>query len=211
MTPIDLKNETDIYASPLAKECARLAYIFDPDPSHALHVAKLAVRIFDLTLDDHCLNDRCRELLMAAACLHDIGRAHGKKAHHKSTFKMIQGIQLPMASDIEKTIISCIARYHRRSHPSPEHQGYCDLDSCRQQWIWNLGGILRVADCLDKSHLRYIIHLDLIRDERKHQLIAYSCSDLLAEKENFPKKKRLYEEAFGLVLELVVKRPELIK
>ena len=57
----------------LVQECLALRARYDEEPRHSDHVAKLALEIFDGLRGWHRYNDRLRELLFAAAILHDIG------------------------------------------------------------------------------------------------------------------------------------------
>ncbi len=125
---------------------------FDPDPAHALHVATLAVVLFDelKKLGLHTGACEYRALLEYGALLHDIGWISGQKQHHKVAFTMIQESPLPLTRE-EKHIVALVARYHRKAEPGdqPEFQA---LAEPVRDIVSKLAAIIRIADGLDRLH-----------------------------------------------------------
>ena len=67
--------------------------------------------------------------------------------------KMIVKEGLKEFSPTETKIIACIARYHRGSLPDKEeHEIYNTLEKHERKIVKRLGGILKLADGLDKAH-----------------------------------------------------------
>ena len=58
--------------------------------AHALHVAMLALQIFDQLRSLHDLSDHEREWLEYAALLHDVGYLIRRRQHHKHTYYLIK-------------------------------------------------------------------------------------------------------------------------
>ena len=69
--------------------------------------------------------------------------------HHKHSYYLIKSSGPSSFDAVELDIIANIARYHRKSHPSPRHLPFSQLSSTQQDVIRKLSAILRVADALD--------------------------------------------------------------
>ena len=130
-----------------------LAARFDDDRAHAEHVTRLAMDLFDQTVDVHGLDADCEEYLEAAGLLHNIGLAISHEAHHKHSYYLIRNAeQLTGFTNGEIEIIAQVARYHRRSAPKPKHAEFASLRPGEQDVVRKLAGMLRVAIGLDRTH-----------------------------------------------------------
>ena len=146
----------------LARESLALRARYDEEPGHTDHVAALAVQIFDGLRPWHNLGARSRELLHCAALLHDIGwsqKPDGKN-HHKWSAKLIQDHAWKTLTPEEMAIVAQIARYHRKAPPQPDHAEFHALKGAAQKSVMILGGILRIADALDRTHTGKIARLE---------------------------------------------------
>jgi exopolyphosphatase/guanosine-5'-triphosphate,3'-diphosphate pyrophosphatase len=131
----------------------RLADQLDPDVDHARRTARLAVRLFDLTRALHRLDDHARELLAAAAVLHNVGLFISHSAHHRHSYYVIRHSErLTGFNDHEIELMAQVARYHRKSHPSDRHPEFAALGEADRYLVRVLAGLLRVAIGLDRSH-----------------------------------------------------------
>jgi exopolyphosphatase/guanosine-5'-triphosphate,3'-diphosphate pyrophosphatase len=72
-----------------------LARNYDYDQRHADQVRHLAGQLFDQTADLHGYGEEERELLDAAATLHDLGMVIGYAGHHKHSQTLIENSGLP--------------------------------------------------------------------------------------------------------------------
>ena len=141
-------------ANALVQESLALRARYDEEPSHSNHVSELALQIYDGLGAWHKLDGRARELLQSAALLHDIGwsQTPDGKGHHKWSARMICEHPWKNLSQDEVAIVAQIARYHRKSPPAPEHDEFQALKPAAQKAVMILGGILRIADALDRTH-----------------------------------------------------------
>jgi exopolyphosphatase/guanosine-5'-triphosphate,3'-diphosphate pyrophosphatase len=48
--------------------------------------------------------------------------------------------------------VAQVARYHRKAIPQPDHGDFQNLSKADQKLVLVLGGILRLADALDRTH-----------------------------------------------------------
>ncbi|NNE96332.1 MAG: Ppx/GppA family phosphatase [Acidimicrobiales bacterium] len=131
----------------------RLSRTLDPDADHAQHCTKLALQLFDRTDDLHGCGPYERELLEMAGLLHNVGLFLSHSGHHKHSYYVIRNSeQLTGFNDNEIELIAQIARYHRKSHPSKNHEAYMALSKQDQHSVKVLAGILRIAIGLDRRH-----------------------------------------------------------
>jgi exopolyphosphatase/guanosine-5'-triphosphate,3'-diphosphate pyrophosphatase len=128
---------------------------------HALHVAGLALRLFDQTKSLHRLGQKEREWLEYAAVLHDIGYLINERQHHKHAYYLIKNSDLAGFTADEIDIVANVARYHRRSVPLKKHEAFTELSDSHQRTVRTLASLLRIADALDRSHFSVVDTLDV--------------------------------------------------
>lgn len=131
---------------------------YSTNPEHAKEVRRLSMMLFD-NADKKLfsMKEKEREYLQAAALLHDIGYSVEEKGHNKHSMRLIIENGLEGFNYTETKIIACIARYHRGSLPDKnEHEYYNTLEKSERKIVKRLGGILKLADGLDKDHKKLI-------------------------------------------------------
>ncbi|MCC6573689.1 MAG: CHAD domain-containing protein [Planctomycetes bacterium] len=128
----------------------------DPDPAHARHVSKLALDLFD-GLAKAGLNSPfgelgARELLEAAALLHNVGRSGGKKGSQKRAWREIRDLQPPIGwIDSDVQTVALLARYHRGALPSARQKTFAQLPVAARERLVKLAGVLRLAVAFDAT------------------------------------------------------------
>jgi exopolyphosphatase/guanosine-5'-triphosphate,3'-diphosphate pyrophosphatase len=147
---------------PLLEESLALRARYDEEPSHSDQVAALALQIYDGLHPWHNLGPRSRELLQSAALLHDIGwsQTPDGKGHHKWSARLIQEYVWKNLTSEEVPLVAQIARYHRKAPPQIDHDEFRTLKASAQKSVMILGGILRIADALDRTHTGKIVRLE---------------------------------------------------
>ncbi len=178
------------------------------DRPHGRRVARLALGLFDGAAPLHRLGVRERELLGTAALLHDVGLFVSRDQHHRHGYYLVRNAELVGFTDEEQEILANVARYHRKSHPKSGHDGYARLDAGARDVVRRLGGILRLADALDRTH-RGAVRAAGIRPGKRRALLWARCRNLQAAAEErwaCVQKKGLFEEAFGVRLGLSFRR-----
>jgi exopolyphosphatase / guanosine-5'-triphosphate,3'-diphosphate pyrophosphatase len=128
---------------------------------HSLHVASLALRLFDQTQRLHKLGTTERAWLEYAAILHDIGYLINERQHHKHAYYLIVNSELGGLSRDDVHIVANIARYHRRAIPHPKHDEFDSLSNKNKRIVRFLSAILRIADALDRTHFSVVRTLDV--------------------------------------------------
>jgi len=93
-----------------------LAIQYESDLRHVEHVALLSLQMFD-SLSGAGLFEPLpgeRELLWAAAMLHDVGMTISYDDHHKHSAYLIVSAEMPGFDPRERALIAQITRYHRK-------------------------------------------------------------------------------------------------
>ncbi|MFW5839269.1 MAG: metallophosphoesterase family protein [Planctomycetota bacterium] len=179
------------------------------EQEHAEHVTRLALMLFDQLQPLHEYGADQRDLLCAAAMLHDIGWVGGKKKHHKTSRDLILAAEGLKLDKSDRRMVAAIARYHRRALPCTSHRLYGRMKESDRQRLCLLGGMLRLADGLDRSHAGAVqdLHCRVISD----QVVVHCYSDAPAEPElqAGARKSDLLSRALGkeIVLDLAPPDP----
>ena len=163
-----------------------------------MQVARLAVRLFSATRELHGLGASDERLLVAAALLHDLGWAVRPEAHHKGSRDIILGIPLRGFSEEERAMIACLARYHRRAHPSDRHKVYRDLTAPAREKVRKLAAILRIADGLDRTHAATVKRLETRREGPVLTILVQQVPRSAIDLMGAQRKKGLFEAVFGV-------------
>lgn len=131
---------------------------YEQEPIHVRHVAKLAGQLFASLQPWHQRDAAAATHLHLAALLHDIGWSQSPdgSGHHKQSARIILAHSWQELPPADVPLIAQIARYHRKSLPCEKHKAYHVLSAEQQQLVCELGGILRVADALDRTHTQRV-------------------------------------------------------
>lgn len=149
-----LHHLTDLRRSSVLATARR----YEDDLDHAQHATDLALQLFDETSDLHGLGSYEREILEAGGLLHNVGRFVAHAAHHKHSYYLIRNSEhLSGFTESELELIAQVARYHRKSNPSPKHLEFSLLTAPDQARVRILAGLLRVAIGLDRTYRRSVM------------------------------------------------------
>lgn len=170
---------------------------FGYEEKHARTVAMLAEKIFDQLSDLHHLNRHQRTLLSAAALLHDIGYAIAQESHHKHSLYLIKHSELTGFSETDRLIVANVARYHRRALPKDRHPDYAALNQWERDIVCRLGGILRLADALDRSHASLVRDLHCMVMNNSVHIELHSTHACERELWAIEQKRDMFEQVFN--------------
>jgi exopolyphosphatase / guanosine-5'-triphosphate,3'-diphosphate pyrophosphatase len=175
----------------------------DNEPSHALAVRRVAESLFDATRPLHGLGEGERDLLTAAAMLHDIGWSVGASSHHKHSRDLILQNGVPGLDARGLALVACVARYHRKAFPAPSHAVYCDLTREDRSLVRKLAALLRIADGLDRSHRGVTLAVEADIGPERVTLTALQAFDNPFDISGAMAKRDLFEEVYTLPLVIV--------
>jgi len=181
-------------------EYARSCYHSD---THPLHVTKLALEIFDVLAPEFKLGRKKRQLLEAAALLHDVGYSIRYSDHHKHTYHLIRHSDLFGFTLREREIIAQVGRYHRKALPRKKHDAFARLATKDRLLVKRLGGIVRLADGLDRRRSSMVTSLDCSLSPSAFRIILKGEGDVSVELFGGRSNGDLFETAFDRKLVLV--------
>lgn len=150
--PRDFTSE----AASVGEACIRLGRRYHFDEAHGRTVARFATSLFDDLGRFHGLEPRDRVLLLAAALLHDVGDFIRYEGHHKHSYYIIAHSDLMGLTPVERELVANVARYHRKSPPSLDHENFRQLAREARSKVKMMAGILRLADALDREHRQVV-------------------------------------------------------
>jgi len=189
-------------SSHLLAEARQLVQRYGGNQDYAENTAKLAVRIFDDTIDLHGLGSRERTLLEFSALVHDIGSYINVRERHKHTMYIILAADIAGLTALEQQMVANIARYHRRSQPESHHQEFQALPRRERVVVSYLAAILRLAYGLDVERTQRI--RDIRCEVSRQQLLVHVDTRQVAlERWSVEGKKGMFAEVFGLDVKLV--------
>ncbi len=166
------------------------------DEQHSTHVAALSLTIFDSLAPLFKMKASEKRLLEAAAILHDCGYFISYGSHHKHSYHLIRHAELFSFSPRERELIAQIARYHRKSLPKKKHETFQSLKERDQITVARLGGILRLADGLDRRRSALVQSVSCHYEDTTLAVRLDSTQDISVEVFGGNSKKDLFEKAF---------------
>lgn len=175
---------------------------FDFDEKHARHIAMLCRKLFSELQADHQLDPRMELVLYLAALLHEIGLYINVRSNHKHSMYLIRNSELFGLSRRDVLLVSLVARYHRRSSPQPDHEGYNTLDRNDRVAVSKLAAILRLAIALDESRSQRINGIKCRQENNRLIIAANGVEDVSLEQLALRQSGNLFEEVFGLPVQI---------
>lgn len=173
---------------------------------HAEHVQRLALQLFDAIGPRLGCTSADRDVLSDAALLHDIGYHINYDQHHKHSYHLILHADLLGMSPEEQMLVAAVARYHRGTEPKAKHSAFGALSPENQRRVEILGGILRVADGLDRGHVGAIASVKVRWTERALRLTPVAdprAKVVRLELWGAERKRKLLEKVTGVPVVVV--------
>lgn len=129
-----------------------VAHKYQVNLEYSDRVATFALSLFNQTRGHlHNWDAEERELLWAAAILHQCGLYVSHSAYHKHSYYLIRHGELLGFTEAAIEVIANLARYHRKTTPKKKHENYSNLPSKKhRQLVSQLSAILRIAVTLDR-------------------------------------------------------------
>ncbi len=185
-----------------ADDAAALGRRFSFDEAHGRKVMEIAGVLFDAMRSLHGMGEVEKRLLLAASLLHDVGYFVSDKGHHKHSSYLLSRAELPGFSRAQMHIVAGVARYHRRSHPSVAHPEFASLPTAARRKVRVLAALLRVADALDREHEGRATAVCVTARRDRVEVRTRGSGDLYLEQWALRRKAALFEEVFGVPIEL---------
>ncbi|MBE9057329.1 Ppx/GppA phosphatase family protein [Sphaerospermopsis sp. LEGE 08334] len=185
----------------------KIAKKYQVNLEHSDRVAKFALSLFDQTQGKlHPWGKDERQLLWAAAILHNCGHYISHSAHHKHSYYLIRNGELLGYNETEIEIIANLARYHRKSPPKKKHENYRNLlHKEHKQMICQLSAILRLAVALDRRQIGAVSHVqcEYLPHTNELKMLIFPSDlddDCALELWSLDYKKGVFEQEFSVKL-----------
>lgn len=146
-----------------------MARVYNYQKRHANHVRYLAVRLFTQLAPLHGYGPEERELLDAAALLHDLGSIISYHDHHRHSQTLIVNSGLPGFTPRETAVIALLTRFHRKGRPVIT--GWESLlQPGDEERLVRLAAILRLAEFLERGRNATIDDVTAVWDDEALRL-----------------------------------------
>jgi exopolyphosphatase/guanosine-5'-triphosphate,3'-diphosphate pyrophosphatase len=176
-----------------ASSVRNLAAQYHADLAHTEHVARLALAMWDELGTGDPVE---RELLWAAAMLHDIGTAVDYDDHHKHSRYLILNAGLSGFSPRETALIGQMARYHRKGSPTlgqfaalARPGDAALLERC--------AAVLRLAEQLERSRDQAVDRVWVELSDGRAELRLEAHEDVTIARWAAERQRDLFRKAFG--------------
>ncbi len=186
------------FRNQIIRSAINLGRKFGFDEKHAKHVAMLSRKLFADLQEEHQLDQRMELVLYLAALLYSIGHFINVRSNHKHAMYLIRNSELFGLSRKDVLLVALVARYHRRSSPQSDHEGYATLDRYDRVAVSKLASILRIAIALDETRSQRVVNIKCRRDSDRWIVTTSDVEDLSLEQLMVRQTGNLFEEVFGM-------------
>lgn len=121
------------------------------DQKHATKVRELAQELFEELAPLHELSSTHRELLSAAAMLHEVGYFVNRAGRHRHTAYLITHSELFGYTQQQRRVIAAVARYMGKSRPAVTDRELKPLTTSERDAVPKLVCLLRLARALNQG------------------------------------------------------------
>lgn len=181
-----------------------LLALFGGNHAHFAHVRRLALSLFDQLRALHGYGAAERDLLSAAAWLHDVGIAVDYWEHHLHSEYIILNAPLPGWTLREIALIALLTRNHRKGSASVNGLAAM-LDEGDETRVVKLAALLRLAEYLERSKTGVVrdVQVRLTRGG-KVAIEALATGDASVEIWEANRNSDLFRRAFGYPVEITL-------
>jgi len=175
-----------------------LAGQYHPEPAHTNHVARLALEVWDelAAAGLHEGHAEEREMLWAAAILHDIGTAVDYDDHHRHSRYLVLSAGLPGWSLRETVLIAQMVRYHRKGSPS-----LADFERLTEdgddELLLRCSAVLRLAEQFERARDQAVKAAHIAVNDGGVDLTIESDEDVTVARWAAERTSDVFERAFG--------------
>ena len=179
---------------------SNLAFQYESDMTHVEHVARLALQMHDSLVAGGLFEPEPgeRELLWAAAMLHDVGMTISYDDHHKHSRYLIVSAELPGFDPRERALIAQISRYHRKGAPKLGEMAALARDG-DEQLLDRCAVILRLAEHLERGRDQSVSEVRLRANGHGVDLHLEAAGDLMLPRWSVERygDDEMFERVFG--------------
>jgi exopolyphosphatase / guanosine-5'-triphosphate,3'-diphosphate pyrophosphatase len=201
-----IENRLRYQGSIRQRSTFHMAQKYQVNLEHSQRIAAFALNLFDQTQGIlHYWGSEERELLWAAAILHNCGLYVSHSAHHKHSYYLIRNGELLGYTETEIEVIANLSRYHRKNPPKKKHENFLILPKKYREVVSKLHPLLRLAVALDRRQIGAIVnfkceHRPELREFHLHLKPLNLGDDCALELWSLDYKKPAFEDEYNLKL-----------
>jgi exopolyphosphatase/guanosine-5'-triphosphate,3'-diphosphate pyrophosphatase len=206
-----IENHLRYQSSVRQRSVLKTAQKYQVNLEHSERVTDFALSLFDQTQGIlHSWSAEERELLWAAAILHNAGHHVSHSSHHKHSYYLIRNSELLGYTELEIETIANLARYHRKNGPKKRHENYRNLTSKRyRRVVEQLHPLLRLAVALDRRQIGAIaaMRVQYLPNTQELRLLLQAKhheDDCSLELWSLDYKKASFEAEYGVKLSAIL-------
>jgi exopolyphosphatase/guanosine-5'-triphosphate,3'-diphosphate pyrophosphatase len=184
------------------KSALHLGHKLQFDENHARQTARLAARLFEQSMLLHNLHEDNLLLLEIASLLHDIGHLVNAVDHEKHGYYLLNANRLFELTQREQKIVASLVLYHRKKSYLTDRELFRNLSQADRIVVNKLCALLRLADAMDISHTRSVDDVILSGTGSSWSIQLASRDESMLARWAVAKIKPLFEEVFGINLEV---------
>ncbi len=129
------------------------------DPRQAEPVRAHAVQLFRELKALHQLPPEYESWLAAAAILRDTGKFINHQGHHRHTQYIISSSEMYGYTQVQRTVVSAIARYQGKSRPQPDDRALRNIPSEEHKNVQRAVVLLRLAVALNQDRASDVLRV----------------------------------------------------
>ena len=146
----------------------------------------------------HGLNKKDRLLLSVAAITHDVGKYINVVGHYNHSYEIIRSSEIVGLSSHDMEIIANTTKYHSSSTPNMLDYNFNRLSYEDRMSVSKLTAILRLAEALDKGHIKKFDNIDVKIKNNTLTIGISTLKNTQIEEWSFGIKSKYFEEVFGM-------------
>jgi len=168
------------------------------DPKQAEPVRAHALQLFRDLHPLHGLPPEYEHWLAAAAVLRDTGKFINHQGHHRHTQYIVSSSEIYGYTQLQRTIVSAIARYLGKSRPQPGDRAVRNIPAAEHQHVHRAVVLLRLAIALNQDRASDVLRVRAkIYPKRVYLEIAPGRTGAELELWSLRKEADYFREVFG--------------
>lgn len=165
--------------------------------NHVDKVSDFALKIFDSLKKVHRMGKRERLQLQLAAILHECGNFINLHDGARNSYYIVANTEIIGLSHKERMEVANVIKYNILYYPS-KLSIINEIEDCDYILIAKLIAILRLANCLDKSHKDRIEDISISMKDNQMVITAKTFEDISLEVGLFEERSDFFEEVYGI-------------
>ncbi len=168
------------------------------DPRQAEPVRAHAMQLFHELRNLHQLPAEYESWLAAAAMLRDTGKFINHQGHHRHTQYIVSSSEIYGYTQLQRTIVSAIARYLGKSRPQPGDRAMRNIPAEEHQHIYKGVVLLRLAEALNQDRASDVLRVTVRAfPKRVHLVLRPGRTGAELELWSLRKEADYFREVFG--------------